>query len=114
MSSLKRIDTQIAECTKNLEDLRVLRLDILKQCNLRCGKCEILSTLSKWTFRQAIWYVPPLGCTEGDYWKDDDSQSSFICPHCKQAHRIHDQSANLQALILDARALMERGDEIKI
>lgn len=114
MSSLTRIDAQIAECVQKLADLRVLRQDILKQCTLQCGKCRTKTTISKWTYRQAMFYVPPYGCIEGDFWKDDDSQSNFICPVCKQAHRIHDQAEEMQVFILGARALMERGDEIKI
>ena len=114
MSSLTRIDAQIAECVQKLADLRVLRQDILKQCTLQCGKCKTKTTISKWTYRQAIWRVPPRGDSEGDYSQSDDSQSNFICPVCKQAHRIYDQTAELQAMILDARALMERGEDIKI
>lgn len=114
MNSLGQIEMQIAESTRNLKDLHVLREDMLKKYELRCGGCERPSALSEWTFRQAIWHVPPRGCTEGDYWKNDDPESRIVCPHCKKYFRIYDQDKNSQPFFLNARALMKKGEDFKI
>lgn len=111
---IARIDDRIARHKGTIDKLLGSRKELVKKYKIRCGKCGQRSMLSEWVFRQAIWYVPPRGCTEGAYWKNDDPQSRFVCPECDAAYRVYDQEKSLQKLILDARSLMKKGEDYEI
>ena len=116
MSLLKiaRIDDLIARHHDAIDKLRASQKELMKKDKIRCAKCERMPMLSEWIFRQAIWYVPPRGCIEGDYWKNDDLQSRFVCPYCGAMSRVYDQNKELQSLVLEARSLMKEGEDYKI
>ena len=114
MSSLEQINKEIRECAQKLEDLRVLREDILSKHQLWCGVCNQLAALEDWTFRQAIWYISPRLCTESQYWKTVGLESLIVCPRCDTHRRIHDLLKDTQELVLDARSLMKKGKDHRI
>ncbi|GEM_PF-5156055 len=114
MSSLRQVDARIERHKKILEDLRELRQEELKKTNIQCAKCDKEAALSEWVFRQAVFYVPPRGCTEGDYRKNDDSQSQIVCPYCGAQYRMYVQNEELQSLILGAHTLMKKGQNFDI
>lgn len=51
----------------------------------RCG-CGKMHRIKNCTLIQTHWYVSPLGCTEGDYWKTGEMQ--VVCPDTDNKNRL--------------------------
>jgi len=54
---------------------------------IECEKCGKRSKVSNLTYIQTHFYTLPHGCTDGDYWSQDEGQ--FICPHCNCINRLY-------------------------
>lgn len=91
MSSLKRVGCSIVECKKRLKELSIRQEELRKKDKLTCGGCHISSEISGWTFLQAVSYVPPRGCIEGDFLQREDLSSHVVCPSCGVHCRVDTQ-----------------------
>ena len=84
MNVLDRIAREKQTLNNRLSELRKQKLAALRRTFLKCRACKKTSRLSNWVFLQTVWWVPPHGCTEGGYWRDEDVDTCFVgCPNCQ-------------------------------
>jgi len=89
MAQLAKIDQEILSLQK--EKVRLQKLTVAK-----CTHCNKGTTIAKLTFIQTKWYVPPRGCSEGDYWNNGEGQ--WQCPHCNKIVRLIPPNAQVEKL----------------
>lgn len=53
--------------------------------------CGVSIPIGELTYIREHYYVPPRGCSEGDYWLVVDNDALFVCPHCKYVNRLYDR-----------------------
>lgn len=53
-----------------------------------CENCHKSTAVRRLIYIQTLWYTPPSGCTEGDYWNQGEGQ--WVCPHCRYVNRMCD------------------------
>lgn len=93
MDSLTQIHKEEIALKKQIDKLVQRKVQAIRnqyfQCNWKsCGKRSQLHTC---IYIQTHYYIPPHGCTEGDYWLP--GEVNIICPKCKTRHRlIHSQA----------------------
>jgi len=51
--------------------------------------CGAKLHVSDLVYIQTHWYVPPSGCTDGDYWNTGEGQ--FVCPKCGCTNRLYER-----------------------
>lgn len=81
------IELQIKEVEDKLDLLFKERDLLLARTLLQCMYCNQKHMIKDLTYIQGHWYTSPSGCTEGDYWNEDTTEFSFICPNCKERNR---------------------------
>lgn len=52
-------------------------------------QCRLAFPIGELEYIQTQWYVPPHGCTGGDYWKDGEGR--WKCPECGRVNRLYDK-----------------------
>ena len=89
--SLKKIEEKIAKLEKELEETTKQRNEHLGQTAVICSKksCGKGFEIKDLTFLYPIYYVPPSGCTGGDYWSSDDNDGYWVCPSCNTRNRLY-------------------------
>lgn len=104
MAEIERIDREL----KRLEELRKKILerksDILRNKLIKCANCGKQNKVREWSFVQKYWYVPPHGCTGGDYWKPHEHDTcDIMCPKCASKNYIynHPQKPKILQIIKD-------------
>jgi len=90
MGKLEQVEQEISKLQKE-------RTNLLRQTVAKCSHCGKGTTIAKLTFIQTKWYVPPRGCSEGDYWEDDEGQ--WQCPHCEHIVRLIDPNPQAKLLV---------------
>jgi hypothetical protein len=80
MNTLKEIRKQIVVKIVELDELRSQERTLLERKKIRCPRCKTYHTVSKTELIQEHFYIPPRGCTEGDYW--NSAEIGFICNKC--------------------------------
>jgi hypothetical protein len=76
-------------------DQTIAEIEVKKELSVRrlligCGICGRKSLLHRWTFIQNEYYVPPTGCTGGDYYKQDKPDTCHLqCPKCHRRNYIY-------------------------
>lgn len=86
-AAIQEKSAEIAELQTELNESygRTLVACITNTYGQGCGK---KSQIRKLTHIQPYWYVPPSGCSDGDYWTADN-ESQWDCPHCGHRNRAH-------------------------
>ena len=92
LETIARFDQRLESATSEIAVLaqaKVLvlvdKLKTVRTYPLKCPFCKEEHGLHLWTFVQTMWYVSPRGCSDGDYWNDDEpSQCALICPSCEE------------------------------
>ena len=89
-STLRSIDREL-ECVAAEEDeLLERKREATKRLLLTCTSCRRKNPLGQWVFIQRRGYVPPRGCTEGDYWYNAHLAVCHIrCPRCGDENYLH-------------------------
>ena len=82
------LDEKIKQLENELNLLKDQKLEKEKNKIIKCGACKKGSKIRNLEFINAHYYVPPYGCTGGDYWNTDDSNSGFICVKCNIRNRL--------------------------
>lgn len=82
----------------------------LSETLVRCdaGNCGKAFEVRELEYIQTQFYVPPHGCTGGDYWKDGEGR--WRCPHCGFTNRLYDKPdiTALKGLFKSVRVEHER------
>ena len=95
LSLLQKTERKISKAEEKLKLLRKERDFLLSQTSVLCtnsvyGKgCGKETEIRDLVYIQTHWYVPPSGCTGGDYWNEGEGQ--FACPHCGRLNRLYDR-----------------------
>ena len=69
--------------------------DRLKETLVMCSPdsngrgCSAGAMIKDVVYQQSFWYVPPRGCSEGDYWQAGEGR--WVCNHCKKVNRLYDK-----------------------
>ncbi len=83
-SGISRCMSQQIKLQQERGILEKERLQILRGIRFSCPRCGKRSTLSRWVFIKTSYFVPPHGCTGGDYWMQrSPSECGIKCPRCK-------------------------------
>lgn len=83
------ISNREKEIANELQLLNIENDEIQRRKMWRCYGCFKRTQISKITIIQDHWYVPPRGCTGGDYW--NTSNEVYVpCPKCNTINRICD------------------------
>lgn len=79
----KRAELLIEHWQKQLREARERRLYL-------CPQCQCRAQIRNVDLQAEIHYVPPRGCTEGDYWTRGKKPTYLAkCPGCDHVERIH-------------------------
>lgn len=90
MTKIALIETQLEKANDLIKKLTGEKLSILKNKLIRCAACGKNCRVGDWSFVQKFWYVPPHGCTGGDYWKPNEIDTCDIsCPRCGSRNYIY-------------------------
>jgi hypothetical protein len=80
---------------------RELKAQLLKETKVICTSnvpygegCGKATKIGKLVFYQQHWYVKPSGCTDGDYWVEDDGH--WVCPSCLHVNRMYEDKKLLK------------------
>ena len=84
---LQKINVSLEKTRAKLEKLEHQRAVALAKTQVVCGTCKKPTTVQDVDYIQTHWYVPPSGCTEGDYWNEGEGQ--FMCPACDAVNRLY-------------------------
>lgn len=93
--AIEEISTKLAALDKKREALAAVRQDLLSRTKVRCTTtysrkgCGKEAEIRDLVYIQTHWYVPPSGCSDGDYWRSGEGQ--YECPHCGHLNRLHDR-----------------------
>jgi hypothetical protein len=101
LTPLQKVDNRINRIKQQLANAQADRAHILSATEVTCQNsyannfngpgatpCGKPSQIGKLDFIQMLYYVPPRGCTEGDYWQVEEDDGLFICPHCGYTNRL--------------------------
>lgn len=91
---LAAIDEKRDELTARLSDaVAQTRVKCLANCYGKgCGQTSAIRDL---VYLQTHWYVPPSGCSDGDYWRQGEGM--YECLHCGHMNRLYER-ADIEAL----------------
>lgn len=97
--STKKIETEISNLKKKLEQLEAQKTTKIKAKRFKCRHkgctgCKLADLI----VIQTNWYESPHGCTGGDTWHE--GEINVVCPKCSTRYRILDKAIE-KALHLD-------------
>lgn len=75
---LKFAEQHVAELKQQLNKIRSKR-------SILCGSCGHANRICDTVLMRTKYYVPPRGCSEGDYWLEGEWQ--FSCQGCSKINR---------------------------
>ncbi len=83
MTALATIDRELARLHTRKAELEGAALLLARRSTILCKGCRKRSRVSSWTFEQQRHYIPPHGCTGGDYWMPSETRvCHIICGKC--------------------------------
>lgn len=94
-----KIKQALAEIAFVKETLRVAETQlnsVLGETKIQCVQNNYGEGCNRWhqvnalTYIQTHYYIPPSGCTGGDYWNNGEGQ--WYCPKCNHRNRLHNMS----------------------
>lgn len=94
-TKLKQISLRIEKLLLKEKALKDEKKALLSETAIRCPACHTQSAIKDMLYIQMHWYVPPRGCTEGDYWNQGEGQCK--CPSCETIMRLY-KHPELEAL----------------
>lgn len=84
-----KLETELAELAVQENSLREELKKSLRATLVLCQHCRYTDKINELTYYQTHFYIPPRGCTEGDYWKHGEGR--FVCPKCQKTNRLYDR-----------------------
>lgn len=83
MSNVAKIEKQIKELKTKLEAAK-------KALKFECMGCHKKTSISKLELIVEQFYVPPRGCSDGDYWTEGENPDFYVkCPKCNKEIRYY-------------------------
>jgi hypothetical protein len=105
-----KVNAKLARFRQAVETIFLQKLNIARGILFTCEHCGRKSPLSKWVFIQVQYYVPPRGCTEGDYWVNSETKVCDLrCPMCEGKNYLYNHKEKTDVL----RVIAEVGESWK-
>ncbi len=95
MTSLSKIDREVAELERQKAELEKRRKAAVKRKMIKCegsvlGRgCGRKTQIGKLIYIDFNWYEQPWGCTGGAQWHSGEGH--FICPKCGRLNRMYNR-----------------------
>lgn len=95
MTNLEELIEHEKLAVDNLERVRAMKNVVLSATTVTCGNnfefsqlkgCGSTFSIKNVVYVQTLRYVPPSGCTDGDYWTNDEGR--WKCPACSKHNRL--------------------------
>lgn len=87
-TTLKNVETSIKQCEDTLRALKESRDQLLSNKMYTCPHCNKKSQIKKLFYFEDYFYVPPYGCTGGDYHKSS-GDDFVLCNKCNKVGRLY-------------------------
>ena len=88
VSDLKVFLKDIGKHQTSIKKLIKQKEKLKKAKTVTCSACDHRNTFNKTKYIRAYWYEEPWGCTGGDNWNFDESDSGFVCCKCNTKNRL--------------------------